>query len=68
LSGDYVFVYEPSFIGQLKSRKVITGTGFFEIMVIISTVIGGLVIIYALGVQAIKIYRGYNNTNELIEE
>ena len=61
-------MYEPSFIGQLKPRKVITATGFFEIMVIVSTVIGGLVIIYALGVHATKIYRGYNNTNELIEE
>ena len=62
-----MFVYEPSFIGQLKSRKVITAMGFFEIMVIVGAVIGGLVIIYALGVHALKFYRGYNNTNELIE-
>ena len=63
MSGDFVFVYEPSFMGQLKSKKVITVSGFFEIMVIVCTILGGIVIVYALGVHALKIYRGYNNTN-----
>lgn len=63
---DYVYMFEPVYLGKLNSSKVITATGFFEIMVIIALVIGGVVIIYALGVYALNIYRGYSNTNELV--
>lgn len=65
---NFVFMFEPAYLGKLKSTKVITATGLFEIMVIIVLIIGGAVIIYALAIYALRVYRGYSNTNELVEE
>lgn len=50
-------------MGQLSSEKVISAFGLFEVIVIISLVLGGCVIMYALAVYLIRVYRGYSNTN-----
>ena len=42
--------------------------GFFEIMVIIATTLGGIVVVISLGIYFVRVWRGYNNPNELIEE
>ena len=65
---DFVFMFEPAYLGKLKSSKVITAIGLFEIIVLVFLIIGGAVIIYALAIYLLKVYRGYSNTNELVEE
>lgn len=68
MSDDFVFLYDPAFMGQFTSSKIISTFGLFEIIVVISLIIGGCVIVYALAIYLIRVYRGYQNTNELIEE